>query len=195
MRTSRSLSCATYDHHGAFRPVDHTETRAGGLHHPSAWRQLHALCRGQPHPAARRQPIQVAVDIKRETAAKRLRYSPPVRVSVWPTPRRHHGGTSRTITTARSHRLARVPPVLFGRDRAVHARARLQRVPAKAAHLRGELGDPGEATSFRDARSRPRISKLVPPGPEFPARVKCASLCWHTLHAALERARRTVSTE
>jgi len=22
---------------------------------------------------------------------------------------------------------------------------------------------------------------------EFPARVKCASLCWHTLHAALER--------
>jgi len=30
---------------------------------------------------------------------------------------------------------------------------------------------------------------------EFPARVKCASLCWHTLHAALERAHSTVSTE
>jgi nitrogen fixation protein NifU and related proteins len=30
---------------------------------------------------------------------------------------------------------------------------------------------------------------------EFPARVKCASLCWHTLHAALERASSTVSTE
>jgi nitrogen fixation NifU-like protein len=30
---------------------------------------------------------------------------------------------------------------------------------------------------------------------EFPARVKCASLCWHTLHAALERAKSTVSTE
>lgn len=30
---------------------------------------------------------------------------------------------------------------------------------------------------------------------EFPARVKCASLCWHTLHAALERAASTVSTE
>jgi nitrogen fixation NifU-like protein len=35
---------------------------------------------------------------------------------------------------------------------------------------------------------------------EFPARVKCASLCWHTLHAALERfaageAAATVSTE
>ena len=34
---------------------------------------------------------------------------------------------------------------------------------------------------------------------EFPARVKCASLCWHTLHAALRRRaageRPTVSTE
>ena len=30
---------------------------------------------------------------------------------------------------------------------------------------------------------------------EFPARVKCASLCWHTLHAALERASMPVSTE
>ncbi|MDE2449202.1 MAG: SUF system NifU family Fe-S cluster assembly protein [Gammaproteobacteria bacterium] len=30
---------------------------------------------------------------------------------------------------------------------------------------------------------------------EFPARVKCASLCWHTLNAALERSMATVSTE
>ncbi len=30
---------------------------------------------------------------------------------------------------------------------------------------------------------------------EFPARVKCASLCWHTLNAALERGSATVSTE
>jgi nitrogen fixation protein NifU and related proteins len=34
---------------------------------------------------------------------------------------------------------------------------------------------------------------------DFPARVKCASLCWHTLHAALQRhaagERPTVSTE
>lgn len=30
---------------------------------------------------------------------------------------------------------------------------------------------------------------------EFPARVKCASLCWHTLNAALERSDATVSTE
>jgi nitrogen fixation NifU-like protein len=30
---------------------------------------------------------------------------------------------------------------------------------------------------------------------EYPARVKCASLCWHTLAAALERAGSTISTE
>jgi nitrogen fixation NifU-like protein len=30
---------------------------------------------------------------------------------------------------------------------------------------------------------------------EFPARVKCASLCWHTLNAALDRSASTVSTE
>jgi nitrogen fixation protein NifU and related proteins len=30
---------------------------------------------------------------------------------------------------------------------------------------------------------------------EFPARVKCASLCWHTLNAALVRAPAPVSTE
>lgn len=30
---------------------------------------------------------------------------------------------------------------------------------------------------------------------EFPARVKCASLCWHTLHAALSDTHLPVSTE
>lgn len=30
---------------------------------------------------------------------------------------------------------------------------------------------------------------------EFPARVKCASLCWHTLNAALDRAAEPVTTE
>jgi nitrogen fixation protein NifU and related proteins len=30
---------------------------------------------------------------------------------------------------------------------------------------------------------------------EFPARVKCASLCWHTLNAALDQSPATVSTE
>jgi nitrogen fixation protein NifU and related proteins len=30
---------------------------------------------------------------------------------------------------------------------------------------------------------------------EYPARVKCASLCWHTLNAALDQGAATVSTE
>jgi nitrogen fixation NifU-like protein len=30
---------------------------------------------------------------------------------------------------------------------------------------------------------------------EYPARVKCATLAWHTLHAALQNARDTVTTE
>ena len=30
---------------------------------------------------------------------------------------------------------------------------------------------------------------------EYPARVKCASLCWHTLRAALEESKATVVTE
>jgi nitrogen fixation NifU-like protein len=30
---------------------------------------------------------------------------------------------------------------------------------------------------------------------EFPVRVKCATLAWHTLHAALDGKRETVSTE
>lgn len=30
---------------------------------------------------------------------------------------------------------------------------------------------------------------------EFPARVKCASLCWHTLHAALQNEPQPVTTE
>ncbi len=30
---------------------------------------------------------------------------------------------------------------------------------------------------------------------EFPTRVKCASLCWHTLHAALRGEKKSVSTE
>jgi nitrogen fixation NifU-like protein len=30
---------------------------------------------------------------------------------------------------------------------------------------------------------------------DFPVRVKCASLCWHTLNAALERSAAPVKTE
>ncbi|HEX4052152.1 MAG TPA: SUF system NifU family Fe-S cluster assembly protein [Steroidobacteraceae bacterium] len=51
------------------------------------------------------------------------------------------------------------------------------------ALLTGER--PGEAAG---------LGKLAALGgvAEFPARVKCASLCWHTLHAALERAGESV---
>jgi nitrogen fixation protein NifU and related proteins len=48
-----------------------------------------------------------------------------------------------------------------------------------------------------DASPDPSLGKLAALSGvrEFPARVKCASLCWHTLNAALERAAATVSTE
>ena len=43
----------------------------------------------------------------------------------------------------------------------------------------------------------PRLGKLAALSGvrEFPARVKCASLCWHTLNAALEKSEAPVSTE
>jgi nitrogen fixation NifU-like protein len=54
----------------------------------------------------------------------------------------------------------------------------------------------------QDAVADPSLGKLAALSGvrEYPARVKCASLCWHTLNAALERSTRnetaaTVSTE
>ena len=48
-----------------------------------------------------------------------------------------------------------------------------------------------------DATADPALGKLAALSGvrEFPARVKCASLCWHTLNAALERGGATISTE
>jgi nitrogen fixation NifU-like protein len=48
-----------------------------------------------------------------------------------------------------------------------------------------------------DAPVAPELGKLaaLQGVREFPARVKCASLCWHTLNAALEGAGAPVSTE
>jgi nitrogen fixation NifU-like protein len=48
-----------------------------------------------------------------------------------------------------------------------------------------------------DAPAGPALGKLAALSGvrEFPARVKCASLCWHTLNAALEHGAATVSTE
>ena len=52
-------------------------------------------------------------------------------------------------------------------------------------------------TEPNGAPAAPELGKLMALAgvAEFPARVKCASLCWHTLNAALERAPAAVSTE
>jgi nitrogen fixation NifU-like protein len=49
----------------------------------------------------------------------------------------------------------------------------------------------------QDVEPTPDLGKLAALSGvrEFPSRVKCASLCWHTLNAALERGANTVSTE
>jgi nitrogen fixation protein NifU and related proteins len=49
----------------------------------------------------------------------------------------------------------------------------------------------------QNAAPSPELGKLAALSGvrEFPARVKCASLCWHTLNAALEKSDTTVSTE
>ena len=49
----------------------------------------------------------------------------------------------------------------------------------------------------QDAEASPDLGKLAALSGvrEFPSRVKCASLCWHTLNAALGRGASTVSTE
>jgi nitrogen fixation NifU-like protein len=51
--------------------------------------------------------------------------------------------------------------------------------------------------THQDATVDPGLGKLASLSGvrEFPARVKCATLCWHTLNAALERGAATVSTE
>jgi nitrogen fixation protein NifU and related proteins len=49
----------------------------------------------------------------------------------------------------------------------------------------------GERSGERDLGKLAALGGVV----EFPARVKCASLCWHTLNAALANASAPVSTE
>jgi nitrogen fixation protein NifU and related proteins len=53
------------------------------------------------------------------------------------------------------------------------------------------LTAPSDAPAARDLGKLMALAGVV----EFPARVKCASLCWHTLNAALEHAPAPVSTE
>jgi nitrogen fixation NifU-like protein len=61
-------------------------------------------------------------------------------------------------------------------------------------HLFGEFHD---MVTGREAPAHGKLGKLEVLGGvrEFPARVKCATLAWHTLRAALEQRRGRISTE
>ena len=62
------------------------------------------------------------------------------------------------------------------------------------AHLYGEIHN---VLTHHDAPVPEDLGKLAALSGvrEFPVRVKCASLAWHTLNAALERSEQTVKTE
>lgn len=64
----------------------------------------------------------------------------------------------------------------------------------EVARLYGQVHD---LLTLQDAPAPPELGKLAALSGvrEFPARVKCASLCWHTLNAALDGAAAPVSTE
>lgn len=68
------------------------------------------------------------------------------------------------------------------------------RTRAEAAQLFERVHD---LLTLPDAPAGPELGKLaaLQGVREFPARVKCASLCWHTLNAALDGAAAPVSTE
>ncbi len=68
------------------------------------------------------------------------------------------------------------------------------RTRAEAAALFGAVH---RMLTGTDASGAARLGKLAALGGvrEFPARVKCASLCWHTLNAALAGSAQPVTTE
>ena len=65
---------------------------------------------------------------------------------------------------------------------------------AEIAHLFGEIHD---VLTHHDAPVPDDLGKLAALAGvrEFPVRVKCASLCWHTLNAALDRSSEPAKTE
>jgi nitrogen fixation NifU-like protein len=65
---------------------------------------------------------------------------------------------------------------------------------AQIAHLFGEIHG---VMTHHDAQVPDDLGKLAALSGvrDFPARVKCATLCWHTLNAALERSATPVKTE
>ena len=68
------------------------------------------------------------------------------------------------------------------------------RTRAEAAELFGAMH---RMLTTAGAAPDPRLGKLMALAGvrQFPARVKCASLCWHTLNAALANAAAPVTTE
>ncbi len=52
-------------------------------------------------------------------------------------------------------------------------------------------GKPGQSAGLDDIGSLAAFAGVS----EFPARVKCASLAWHTLHGALENKQEAITTE
>jgi len=66
--------------------------------------------------------------------------------------------------------------------------------PARPLLLTGKEPPSLWATAMPDLASLGKLAALSGVR-EFPARVKCASLCWHTLHAALLREAGSVTTE
>jgi len=71
-------------------------------------------------------------------------------------------------------------------------------IKGKSRSAAAELFDKVHAVlTQQDVVADPGLGKLaaLTGVREFPARVKCATLCWHTLNAALRRGAATVSTE
>jgi nitrogen fixation protein NifU and related proteins len=71
-------------------------------------------------------------------------------------------------------------------------------VKGKDKAVIGELfGKIHSLLTRQEAIADPSLGKLAALSGvrEYPSRVKCASLCWHTLNAALDRGAATVSTE
>jgi len=65
------------------------------------------------------------------------------------------------------------------------------------AHVGELFGKVHSLLTQQDAAADSSLGKLAALSGvrEYPARVKCASLCWHTLNAALDRSAAPVSTE
>lgn len=71
-------------------------------------------------------------------------------------------------------------------------------VKGKERAVIGELfGKIHSLLTQQEAVADPSLGKLAALSGvrEYPSRVKCASLCWHTLNAALDKGAATVSTE